>query len=155
SLVPWLVMVAGLHTNLIYKHSGYSLRSTYLFYIFAFSLVLYSTFLTRSGILGDTSVHAFTGADMTLQFLIFLEVFFVSALVLYFTRRKSIPSIQKEESTYSREFWMFIGALVLFLSSIIITAKTSMPVVNKIFGTNIAPPEDVKFSYNQVQIFIA
>jgi len=155
SLVPWLVLIAGLHTNLIYKHSGYSLRSIYLFYIFAFSFVLYSTFLTRSGILGDTSVHAFTGADMTLQLLLFLGVFFVPALALYFIRRKSIPAIQKEESTYSREFWMFIGALVLFLSSIIITAKTSMPVFNKIFGTNIAPPEDVKFSYNQVQIFIA
>jgi cytochrome c-type biogenesis protein CcmF len=155
SLVPWLVLVAGLHTNLVYKHTGYSLRSTYLFFIFAFSLVLYSTFLTRSGILGDTSVHAFTGADMTLQLVLFLLVFFVPALVLYFARLKSIPTIRKEESTYSREFWMFIGALVLFLASMIITAKTSTPVFNKIFGTNIAPPEDAKFSENQVQIFIA
>jgi cytochrome c-type biogenesis protein CcmF len=71
SLVPWLVLIAGLHTNLIYKHTGYSLKSTYLFYIFSFSLVLYSTFLTRSGILGDTSVHAFTGADMTPQLILF------------------------------------------------------------------------------------
>src|SRR6476619_4222955 len=92
---------------------------------------------------------------MTLQLLLFLGVFFIPALVLYFVRRKSIPAIQKEESTYSREFWMFIGALVLFLSSIVITAKTSTPVFNKIFGTNIAPPEDSKFSHNQVQIFIA
>lgn len=155
SLVPWLVLIAGLHTNLIYKHTGYSLKSTYLFYILSFSLVLYSTFLTRSGILGDTSVHAFTGADMTVQLVLFLGIFFVPALVLYFLRNKSIPTIHREESTYSREFWMFIGSLVLFLSSIVITAKTSTPVFNKIFGTNIAPPEDVKFSENQVQIFIA
>lgn len=155
SLVPWLVLVAGLHTNLIYKHTGYSLKSTYLFYILAFSLVLYSTFLTRSGILGDTSVHAFTGADMTLQLVLFLAVFLMPALMLYFIRSKSIPTIHKEESTYSREFWMFIGSLVLFLSSIVITAKTSTPVFNKIFGTNIAPPADVKFSNNQIQIFIA
>jgi cytochrome c-type biogenesis protein CcmF len=155
SLVPWLVLIAGLHTNLVYKSTGYSLKSTYLFYILAFSLVLYSTFLTRSGILGDTSVHAFTGADMTLQLILFLAVFFVPALGLYFARRKSIPTIHKEENTYSREFWMFIGSLVLFLSAIVITAKTSTPVFNKIFGTNIAPPEDVKFSNNQIQIFIA
>jgi len=155
SLVPWLMLIAGLHTNLIYKHTGYSLKSTYLFYLFSFSFVLYATLLTRSGILGDTSVHAFTGADMTLQLVLFLSVFFVPALLLYFIRQKSIPTIKKEESTYSREFWMFIGALVLFLSSIIITAKTSTPVFNKIFGTNIAPPEDPKFSENQVQIFIA
>ena len=76
-------------------------------------------------------------------------------MVLYFYRNKSIPTIKKEESTYSREFWMFIGALVLCLSSIIITAKTSIPVYNKIFGTNIAEPEDTVFSYNQIQVFIA
>ncbi len=155
SLVPWLVLLAGLHANLIYKSTGYSLKSTYIFYIFSFSLVLYSTFLTRSGILGDTSVHAFTGADMTIQLIFFLLVFFVPALILYFIRRKDIPVIVKEENTYSREFWMFIGALVLFLSGIIITVKTSTPVFNKIFGTNIAPPEDPEFAHNQVQIFIA
>src|SRR5205085_7221679 len=56
SLVPWMVLVAGIHTLLIYKHSGHSLRTTHLFFIIAFGLVLYSTFLTRSGILGETSV---------------------------------------------------------------------------------------------------
>lgn len=155
SLVPWLVMVAGLHTNLVYKNSGYSLRSTYLFYILAFVLVLYSTFLTRSGILGDSSVHAFTGADMTTQLVLFVLVFFIPALYLFFRERKNMPTIHKEESTYSREFWMFIGSLVLLLAGIIIIAKTSVPVVNKVFGTRIADPEDPKFSHNQIQVFIA
>ncbi|MEO8710630.1 MAG: cytochrome c biogenesis protein CcsA, partial [Parafilimonas sp.] len=155
SLVPWIVMIAGLHTNMVYKSSGYSLKSTYLFYIISFTLVLYSTFLTRSGILGDTSVHAFTGADMTTQLVCFVLIFFVPAISLYIYRSKKIPSIKKEESTYSREFWMFIGSLVLFLSAIIIAAKTSIPVYNKIFGTNIAMPEDTLFSYNQIQVFIA
>jgi len=60
SLVPWLIMLAGIHTNLVAKNTGYSIKSTYLFYILSFLLIVYSTFLTRSGILGDTSVHAFT-----------------------------------------------------------------------------------------------
>ncbi|MEP6466941.1 MAG: cytochrome c biogenesis protein CcsA, partial [Parafilimonas sp.] len=155
SLVPWIVMIAGLHTSLVYKSSGYSLKSTYLFYIISFSLVLYSTFLTRSGILGDTSVHAFTEQDMTTQLVGFILVFFVPAMILYFYRSKNIPTIRKEENTYSREFWMFIGALVLCLAALIITAKTSIPVYNKIFGTNVAEPEDRIFSYNQIQVFIA
>jgi len=155
SLVPWITLVAGLHCNLIYKKTGYSLRSTYFFYIIAFILVLYSTFLTRSGILGDTSVHAFVGSDMTLQLILFVLVFFIPAMVLFFMRYKSIPAINKEESTYSREFWMFIGSLVLFLASLIITAKTSVPVYNKITGSNIAPAEDPVFAYNQIQIFVA
>jgi cytochrome c-type biogenesis protein CcmF len=155
SLVPWITLVAGLHCNVIYKSTGHSLRATYFFYIISFVLVLYSTFLTRSGILGDTSVHAFTGADMTLQLLLFVLVFFVPAMVLYFYRYKNIPSIKKEEETYSREFWMFVGSLVLFLSAIVITAKTSIPVYNKIFGTKIAPPAEQEFAQNQIQIFVA
>ncbi len=155
SLVPWLTLVAGLHTNLIYKNSGYSLRPTYFFYIISFSLILYSTFLTRSGILGDTSVHAFTDLGMNVQLLLFLLIFFVPAMVLYIRTYKSIPSIVKEENTYSREFWMFIGSLVLFLSGVVISAKTSVPVFNKVFGTKIAPPEDVEFAYNQIQVFVA
>ena len=195
SLVPWLVMIAGLHTNLIYNHSSYSLKSTYFFYTTSFILVLYSTFLTRTGILGDTSVHAFTGADMTEQLYLFLNIFiWLTALVaaktlrekyisiavavavtllyyvhpafallsaitgfgfLFYFLNKYIPSIKKEESTYSREFWMFIGSLVFFLSAIIITYQTSLPVINSIFGKQHADPADREFSYNQVQIFIA
>ncbi len=154
SLVPWLTLVAGLHTNLIYKNSGYSLKTTYFFYIISFVLILYSTFLTRSGILGDTSVHAFTDLGMNVQLLFFLLVFFLPAMALYFQRFRSLPTIIKEENTYSREFWLFIGSLVLFLAGIVIIAKTSTPVINKLFGTNIAPPEDVEFSYNQIQIFV-
>lgn len=155
SFVPWLIMIAGLHTNLVYKSSGYSLKSTYIFYILSFSFVLYSTFLTRSGVLGDTSVHAFTEQDMTVQLIGFILIFFIPAMALYFYRSKTIPTIKKEESSYSREFWMFIGALVLFLAALIIIAKTSIPVYNKVFGTNIAMPEDTMFSYNQIQVFIA
>ncbi len=155
SLVPWLTLVAGLHTNMVFKSSGYSLRPTYFFYIISFCLVLYSTFLTRRGILGDTSVHAFTDLGMNTQLLLFVLVFFVPAMTLYFIRYKSIPSIVREENTYSREFWMFIGSLVLFLSASVIIVKTSTPVWNKLFGTNIAPPEDPEFAHNQIQIFVA
>jgi cytochrome c-type biogenesis protein CcmF len=44
-----------------------------------------------------------------------------------------MPALQKEESTNSREFWMFIGSMVLFLTAIFIISKTSVPVYNKIF----------------------
>ena len=165
SLVPWLTLVAGLHCNLIYKSSGYSLRAVYFFYIISFVLILYSTFLTRSGVLGDTSVHAFTDLGMNWQLLLFILVFLIPALLLFFKRYKTIPSIIKEENTYSREFWMFIGALVLFLSGFVIIFITSLPVFNKIvshvsflksiFKTAFAQPEDAEFTHNQIQVFVA
>ncbi len=155
SLVPWLVLVAGMHTQVIYNSTGHSLRPTYFFHIMTFSLILYSTFLTRSGVLGDTSVHAFTDLGMNFQLLAFIFVFAIPALILYIIRYKQIPHIKKEESSYSREFWMFIGSLVLFLSALFVIVATSLPVLNKIFGTKWAVGEEPEFGYNRIQIFVA
>jgi cytochrome c-type biogenesis protein CcmF len=157
SLVPWLILIAGLHTMLVYKATGHSLRATYLFSILSFCFVLYSTFLTRTGVLGDTSVHSFTEAGKAINVMIglFVLVFTLPSLVLFLLNLKNIPAVKTEENTNSREFWMFIGSLVFFLSAMFISAKTSVPVINLAFGTKIAPPEDVEFSYNKVAALIA
>ena len=61
----------------------------------------------------------------------------------------------KEESTYSREFWMFIGSLVIFLSALFIIIATSLPIINSIAGTKWTTGEDAAFAYNRIEIFIA
>ena len=156
SLVPWLILIAGLHTMVIYKATGHSLRASYLFAILSFVFILYSTFLTRTGILGDTSVHAFTEAGKAMNILIlsFLTVFTLLSFALFLIHFKKIPAVHKEENPNSREFWMFIGALVFFLSGLFIIAKTSLPVINFIFGSKLAPPEEVEFSYNKVLVLV-
>ncbi len=157
SLVPWLVLVAGLHCMLIYNATGYSLRAAFSFVLLTFLFILYSTFLTRTGILGDTSVHAFTEAGKAMNYLIlaFLLFFVLGGLGLLLVRVRQVPSKKKEEEINTREFWMLIGALVLFLSSLFISAKTSLPVINSLFGTKLAPPENVEFSYNKVMVMVA
>jgi cytochrome c-type biogenesis protein CcmF len=155
SMVPWLVMVAGIHTQIIYNATGHSLRATYLFYLLSFILILYSTYLTRSGDLADTSVHAFVSEDLNWQLRGLLAAFFLPAVWLFVRRYRSIPAIVKEESSYSREFWMFIGSLVLLLSAFFIILFTSLPVINKIFGSKFTVGEDAPFFYNRIQIFVA
>jgi cytochrome c-type biogenesis protein CcmF len=155
SLVPWLVMIAGLHTQVVYNATGHSLRATYLFLILGFTLILYSTFLTRSGILGDTSVHAFVGSGLDLQLILLICIFLIPAIGLLLYRYRQIPHVLKEENTWSREFWMFIGSLVIFLSAVFIMVATSLPVINDIFGTKWSTGEDSKFAYNRIEIFIA
>ncbi len=167
SLVPWLLLIAGLHTMVIYKATGHSLRATYLFSILSFVFILYSTFLTRTGVLGDTSVHAFTEAGNVINIMIgtFVLAFTVPMLFLFFKNYSKIPAIHKEEETSSREFWMFIGSLVFFLSALFIIAITSIPVYNKIpfikglitkfHGGPLAMPEDPEFLYNKVMVLVA
>ncbi len=160
SLVPWLVLIAGLHTMVIYKATGHSLRASYVFAFLTFIFILYSTFLTRTGVLSDTSVHAFTINEETKlvtysMLLALMAAFTVPALVLFFINYKKIPSINTEERIDSREFWMFIGAVVFFLAALIISAKKTVPVFNAIFNKKLAPPEDVEFSYNKVMVLVA
>lgn len=132
SLVPWLTLIAGIHTNLIARSTGYSIRSTYGFYLLSFILILYSTYLTRSGILGDTSVHSFTEMGLGLQLIMLIGVFSVLAIWLWAARYSEVPEVKGEEKTTSREFWMFIGSLVLLFSALLMTGATSLPVWNKI-----------------------
>ena len=155
SLVPWLVLVCGIHTLLAYRSTGHSLRATHLFFILQFVLILYSTFLTRSGILGDSSVHSFADLGMNFQLLMFLLLFFVPALVLFFVRYKQIPTIVKEEAISSREFWLFVGSLVLFLSAVYIITYTSLPVFNKVSDSKKALGEDQEYTYNRVMVLVA
>jgi cytochrome c-type biogenesis protein CcmF len=157
SLVPWLTLVAGVHTLNIYKHSKFSLKTTLLFFILTFFLIIYSTYLTRTGILGDTSVHAFTGegASLSIHLIGFLIIIAIISFWLFFKNSKAIASPQKEEATWTREFWMYIGSLVLLISAIQITFTTSIPVWNKMFGLKLAPPADPIYHYNRIQIWIA
>ncbi|HLG40112.1 MAG TPA: cytochrome c biogenesis protein CcsA [Chitinophagaceae bacterium] len=203
SLVPWLILIAGIHTLLIYKHSGHSLRAAHLFLILSFFFVLYSTFLTRSGVLGDTSVHAFTDLGMNIQLYMLLYLFFwLPALLsakssnqkmitgitgiallgltllahefvinlvplfafstllagigfIIYQIQTQVPTIHKEENSSSREFWMFIGALLFFLSALVIISITSLPVLNKIINIKKAAPEEQELLYNKIHIFVA
>jgi len=154
SLVPWITLVAGIHTNLVARSTGYSIRSTYGFYLMTFVLILYSTYLTRSGILGDTSAHAFTEMGLGFQLLLFIFGFSILGLALWILRYKEVPDIKGEESAKSREFWMFIGSLVLLFSAILITGATSLPVFNKMFGTDWALKDPVEH-HNRYQLWIA
>ena len=184
SLVPWLVLVAAGHTMIINKNNGGSLFTTHFLAIGSFLLVLYSTFLTRSGVLGNASVHAFTDLGMTGQLVIYVLTFIlisvallleddlhrasyvvVSVLLLFmagiFGHKRVIlffwlaastiitivcnyrffPKQKEEEKLFSREFWIFLGSLVLLMASLIITYFTSIPVLNKLFGVEYAPPK--------------
>ncbi len=157
SLVPWLILIAGLHCMAIYNATGNSLKASFIFIILTNAFVLYSTFLTRTGILGDTSVHSFTEAGMAMNILIglFAIAIPIPMLILFFKNAKKMPAVYKEENISSREFWMFIGSLIVFLSAIFIIAVTSVPVYNKIFGSNIADPQDREFTYNKVMVLVA
>ena len=153
SLVPWLFLAAGLHTAVAYKSTRFSMIPTYIFMMAGMLMSLYSSFLTKGGVLGESSVHSFTDMGMSAQLVISILIFLIPAVWLFITRYKELPARKDEEDVSSREFWMFIGALVFLISALHISVFTSFPVFNKVFGSNIAPPDAAH--YNRVEIWIA
>jgi len=151
SLVPWLVLIAALHVKLVSLRLKNSYFLSYLFTILSFVLVVYSTFMTRSGVLADTSVHSFGDDGLGGHIAVYIGIFLLMGIALLAWRFPQLPKKQKEE-VFSREFWLIIGALVLVLSSFQIIATTSVPVYNSLFGLNIAPPVDVVAFYNAWQL---
>ncbi|MGY6522082.1 MAG: cytochrome c biogenesis protein CcsA [Mongoliitalea sp.] len=158
--VPWLILVAGIHTMITFKKSSTALKSSIVLIIASFILVLYATFLVRSGVLGDSSVHSFTDLGLSGQLLIYMLFFLAVAIFLAAKHWKHIPTSEKEADVYSREFWIFIGATTLALMAFQVILPTSIPVWNSIvesFGgiSNIAPPVDQVGFYTKFQLWFA
>ncbi|MEM6345844.1 MAG: cytochrome c biogenesis protein CcsA, partial [Bacteroidota bacterium] len=116
SFVPWLCGVASLHAMLIYRKSKAYLGMTMILIISTFILVLLSTFLTRSGILGETSVHTFTDLGLSGQLLILLLGYLTFVVVSLLLRWREIPTRIDESKVWTAEFMIFLGVLVFVFS---------------------------------------
>ncbi len=142
SLIPWLVGVAGIHTLLVQKRSqsqggiGKYAKTNLMLCVLTYVLVLYSTFLTRSGVLGDASVHSFVDPGMIvyLFLVLFIGTFIVIGFGMIAFRWKTLnENIKDNESILSRELALFTAMIVLIASAIIVLVGTSAP----IFGQSV------------------
>jgi cytochrome c-type biogenesis protein CcmF len=150
SLVPWMTLVAGLHFLLVARKQRHALLAAFLFITLSYVLVLYASFLTRSGVLADSSAHSFTDNGMTAQLLVFLLVFLALAIAFIVVHARKFYE-KKNEILLSREFWMFLGSVIIILAAFQIVFTTSLPVFNSLFRTHIAPPSDRIGFYNRWQ----
>jgi len=160
SLVPWLIIIAGLHTLIIFKSTGRSLKISLIFLALTYLFVWYSTFLTRTGVLGETSVHAFTDSGKALYYhILFVLVVFIGFTIYFLVSRwKKLPQVVGEETIDSREFWMLIGSVILLFSSLLIIFYTSTPLWSSVWksisGSEVTIDDPVNF-YNKQQIWFA
>lgn len=132
SLMPWLVTIAATHTMLSQKRTGGLMKTNIAMTLLAFAFVLYSSFLTRSGILGDASVHSFAdpGASVYTVLLCGLVFFITGSFGLFFARWRSMNVARREFNVLSRENMLSIGAAVIMASTLIVFLGTSAPLVS-------------------------
>lgn len=153
SLVPWLIGTAGIHAMIIQQKSSRAHKASLFFAILAYVSIIYQTFLTRSGILADQSVHSFVDLGLYGQLLAFIVAMVIMGIGFYLYRYKEIPSPKDESKFLSREFMTFTGSILLFILGFVIILGTSSPVIGKLFVSNPTPPE-IQF-YNDWSMPIA
>ena len=136
SLVPWIFAVAGLHAMVVQKKTAGGHKSALALTVVAFQFVIYSTFLTRSGVLGDVSVHSFVDLGLYNQLLLWIGSIGLLGFGLLAWRWRDLPAPVKAPAGLSRESMVFTGALLLAITGVVIALGTSAPILGKIFRNN-------------------
>ncbi len=158
SLLPWLTGTALLHGLLIQRYRRRLRHGNFILALLTYLLVLLATFLTRSGVLGEASVHSFAPSTLTPWMLGLMAVAAAvgSALlasrwgdlppgpVFAEQRKKGNPQFPGEEaagtvgtgltSWFSRDFTFLLTLFLLLLVAVPILAGTLLPVFSQLGG---------------------
>jgi cytochrome c-type biogenesis protein CcmF len=82
SLFPWITFVGAAHVMIVQRKRGKSSYLTFLLTLFSFLFVVYSTYLTRSGVLAETSVHSFASGSSGQIILFLCFMYWLSGMIL-------------------------------------------------------------------------
>jgi len=153
SLVPWLTALGLLHTMLAQRRTNKYTKTNFALALVSFLLVIYSTFLTRSGILGDASVHAFTdpGAAIFWLLLCLLALIALAGIALLAVRWKEMRPESGDTQLLTRESSLGAGTIMLLLSAAVVLFGTSLP----IFSTTRVEPSFYDTTHLPIGILMA
>ena len=161
SLIPWLTNLAMIHGLIIERQKGTLRKTNLLMGLAGYLLVLYGTFLTRSGILQEFSVHSFTDLGINAYLILFMALFTVISIVLFIMR---LPALKKpkavknvaEESEEDSQNWyetmLILGSLFTILLAVLTWVGTSWPLITTIFKQ---PANVTQSFYNTIALPIS
>jgi cytochrome c-type biogenesis protein CcmF len=129
ALMPWLVATAFLHSVMVQERRGMLRIWNMVLVILTFTLALFGTFLTRSGIL--SSVHAFGESTLGPYFLGLIILVLVGSFALLFTRLPQLRSRNSLESYISREAIFLYNNLLLVGLAFAVFWGTMFPVLTE------------------------
>lgn len=117
AFMPWLTGTAFLHSVMIQEKRGMLKHWNMILIILTYNLVIFGTFLTRSGVL--SSVHAFAQSAIGPLFFMYIGASFVISLGLLLRRWQDLKSDLHMTSLLSREALFLLNNL-LFLGILVV-----------------------------------
>jgi cytochrome c-type biogenesis protein CcmF len=141
ALMPWLTGTAFLHSVMIQEKRGMLKQWNMLLIILTYSLVIFGTFLTRTGVL--SSVHAFAQSAIGPAFFAFIGVTFVVSVALLIYRWPDLRGETEMKSMLSREALFLLNNL-LFISVLVVCFwGVVFPIISQLFTgqtVTVGPP---------------
>lgn len=141
AFMPWLTGTAFLHSVMIEEKRGMLKHWNMVLIILTYSLVIFGTFLTRSGVL--SSVHAFAQSAIGPLFFAFIGITFIISMTLMLRRWDEFKSEGQLTSMLSREALfllnnlLFIGILVVCFWGVIFPLISELATGQKV---TVGPP---------------
>ena len=131
SLIPWLFTTALLHGLYLERSKRRYRRANLVLAALGYLSVLYGTFLTRSGVLADFSVHSFVDLGISGWLVALMASFAGLALLLFATRLRSVPTEPNEDPPLSRGTFLVLATITVLTSALVVTIGTSAPLLTR------------------------
>jgi cytochrome c-type biogenesis protein CcmF len=133
SLMPWLIATALLHCFRTYKDRSPIATWTVLLSLATFSLCVFGTYLTRSGLIA--SVHAFPDPGLSYLFLILIaHIWIISTFLMI---KKSLrTNNEPHPSMKNTLLFIFINNWLLVILTFVIFIGTLFPFLSGLFTEN-------------------
>jgi cytochrome c-type biogenesis protein CcmF len=132
ALMPWLATTAYLHSSQVQEKRGRLRAWNFGLVILAFLLVVFGTFIVRSGVV--QSVHTFAISAIGPWLLGFLFVCTVFSVVLLATRANQLGGRSEPTTLVSREGAFALQNLLLIGVVAVVIWGTVLPLVSGMFG---------------------
>jgi cytochrome c-type biogenesis protein CcmF len=132
ALMPWLTGTAFLHSVVIQEKRDMLKHWNMVLVILTYALVIFGTFLTRSGVL--SSVHAFAESAIGPLFFGFIGITFITSLALLLWRWNSLKTEVRMTSLLSREAMFLVNNLLLVAIFIVCFWGVVFPLITEAAG---------------------
>ncbi len=142
SLVPWLLAAVLLHLINLARKKSAVLAQAHVAATFTYALVIYGTFLTRSGILGDFSVHSFAGSNIGTVIALANALVLIGGLMIILVKAKQLPQGELYKSYGEASFIILLSCLLLIFIATIVWIGMSMPLLTQLVGEAAAVDSD-------------
>jgi len=130
ALLPWLTATAFLHSAVVQERRGMFKAWNVALLFLTYGLVIFGTFITRSGVVD--SVHAFALSGVGPLLLIFFAVNLFYAVYLLFGRLDQMAGENQLQALLSRESLFLLNNVLFLLVAFVTFWGTIFPVVSEL-----------------------